>query len=152
MGVDVMFVLPKPAARTNGKSLHAEELHRSSRLEQTRSAVTAATVGEVLHAVEQAAAHAAAAVAAGDRPAEEAPRQDSPVQVASLGPAEITGGGEGLPTSQVQREYIDESRVVEHAEEQRPAACDFCARGCDAHALHDAGGNISGWWWRKCIW
>ncbi len=68
MGVDVMFVLPKPLAQAQGNGV--EGLHKRTRMIETH-AVHAATAGEVQQAVEQAVAHAAA-VEATDRDAAEA--------------------------------------------------------------------------------
>jgi glycogen synthase len=93
MGVDVLFVLPKPAAaRTNGKpaekqlSLPAEppRLHRP--VTKTR-AVHAASSADVHHAVEQATAHAAA-MQATDQPMPPAP-PPAPAPAAARTPPEF---------------------------------------------------------------
>ena len=115
MGVDVMFVLPKPlASPTNGHGSHSQDWRRSTRLVHTRE-VHAATDSEVQHAVEQAAAHAAATEAT-DR----SPPVSGPVETTGetkRGVREGCAGGEHAPTIELagvqETQEVDESQSLE---------------------------------------
>jgi glycogen synthase len=121
MGVDVMFVLPKPAvARTNGDRAHPFPHQRTTTRTVTTRQVHTASQVEVQQAVEQAAAHAAATQAT-DRGPQAAPSPQG--DVSQEVPA---GGGQGEPSAPppgasqpaviTTHEYVEETREVEEAQ------------------------------------
>jgi glycogen synthase len=122
MGVDVMFVLPKPLApRGNGHPPPSEGWRRTTRLVQTREVRPPSQV-EVRRAVEQASAHAQAAQAT-DRgaPVPELPQNSA--EMPGLGAAAATtpsrqagradAPAQAAPPISTEQVRAEESREVE---------------------------------------